>query len=90
LLQAQFTAALSSVPPPDAPSSLQDDSVAGLSQLVRVCSLVDRLDGRTDPGMQPGSRGRSCRCPVCSAGSGLTCCWRRCHLWQRWSAPWTA
>jgi hypothetical protein len=51
LLQAQFTAALSSVPPPDAPSSLQDDSVAGLSQLVtRVCSLVDRLDVRTDPG----------------------------------------
>jgi hypothetical protein len=51
LLQAQFTATLSSVPPPDAPSSLQDDSVAGLSQLVtRVCSLVDRLDVRTDPG----------------------------------------
>jgi hypothetical protein len=57
MLQAQFTAALSTVPPPEAPSSIQADPVAGLSQLVRVCSLVDRLDGLSGQGDAAWSEG---------------------------------
>jgi hypothetical protein len=57
MLQAQFTAALSTVPPPEAPSSIQADPVAGLSQLVRVCSLVDRLDGLSGQGGAAWSEG---------------------------------
>jgi hypothetical protein len=58
MLQAQFTVALSGVPPPNAPSFQQVDSNAGLSQLVsRVCSLVDRLEVCTDLGDAAWSEG---------------------------------